>query len=141
MEATITRTSSGIEVEKVREYIHRWTIRLIFQVGKHNISASTGGQNSSVRSAKWQAKMGNWHAKKYLDDQTNGTIVSQNILGLPKQILMALQIFSNGTLFFSYFMPCSISLSCSSLHFFRKIELSLTVKLTMLLKLLRLLFF
>ena len=111
MEATITRTSSSIEVEKVREYIHRRTIRLIFQVGKHNISASTGGQNSGVPSAKWQAKMGNWRAraraKKYLDDQTNGTIVSQNILGLPKQILMALQIFSNGTLFFSYFMPCS----------------------------------
>ena len=50
-------------------------------------------QNSRVPSAKWQAKMGNWHTIKYLDGQMNKKMVSQNIFGLPKQILMALQIF------------------------------------------------
>ena len=34
--------------------------------------------------------MGSWHTKKYLDGQMKGIVVSQNILGLPKQILMAL---------------------------------------------------
>ena len=55
---------------------------------------------SSMPSAKWQAKVGNWHTKKYLDGQTKGTIVGQNILGLP------IKRNSDGTQFFSYFMPC-----------------------------------
>ena len=38
---------------------------------------------SSMPSAKWQDEVGNWHTKKYLDGQTKGTIVGQNILGLP----------------------------------------------------------
>ena len=46
-------------------------------------------QNSIMPSAK----IGNWHAKKYLDGQTKEKIASQNILGLPKQILMALNFF------------------------------------------------
>ena len=37
--------------------------------------------------------MGNWHAKKYLDGQVKGKIASQNILGFPKQFLMALHFF------------------------------------------------
>ena len=36
--------------------------------------------------------MVNWHAKNYLDGQTKGKIASKNFLGLPKQILLALQI-------------------------------------------------
>ena len=49
-------------------------------------------RNSSVPSAKLQAKMGNWYAKKYLDDQMKVKIVSQNTLGSPKQ--MAVYCFS-----------------------------------------------
>ena len=66
---------------------------------KKNIKISGAGarksraQNSKVPSAKWQAKMGNWHAKKYLDGQIKEKMVSQNIPGLPKQILMATPIF------------------------------------------------
>ena len=44
--------------------------------------------------AKWQAKKGNWHAKKYLNGQTKEKIASQNVLGLLKQVLMALNFFS-----------------------------------------------
>ena len=36
-------------------------------------------------------EMDYWHAK--LDGQKKGTVLSQNILGLPKQILMAHQFF------------------------------------------------
>ena len=56
-------------------------------------------RNSSVSSAKWQAKMGNWHAKKYFDGEMKEKMASQNVLGLGKEILMALQLF------FTYFMP------------------------------------
>ena len=47
--------------------------------------------------------MGNWDAKKYLDGQMKGKVAGQNILGLPKQILMAIQFM------FSCFMPCHVS--------------------------------
>ena len=44
--------------------------------------------------------MENWHAKKWFEGQTKGTVASQNILELPKQIN------SDGSLnFFSYFVP------------------------------------
>ena len=49
-------------------------------------------QSFKAQGAKWQAKMGNWHTKKNLDGHMKGKIVSQNILGLPKQILMALHV-------------------------------------------------
>ena len=50
--------------------------------------------NRRVPSTKWQAKMGNCDAIKYLDRQRKGEVASQNILGLPEQIPMALRFFS-----------------------------------------------
>ena len=49
------------------------------------------------------------HEKTYLDDQTKEKIASQNILGLSKQIPMALQSFSN-------FMPCYIHVYLKTLQ-------------------------
>ena len=72
------------------------------QLVDHNHSQLVGHRrawNSSVPSTKWRAKMGYWHAKKYLDGQMKGPIASQIILELLKQILMALQIFSDGNFF------------------------------------------
>ena len=60
---------------------------------KHGVTHQGTKYSSSMPSAKWQSKMGNWHARKHLDGQTKRKIASQNILRLPKQILMAIQIF------------------------------------------------
>ena len=51
-------------------------------------------QNSGMPSAKWQAELRNWHAKKIdelLNKRANGKAL--NIYGLPKQSRMALQLF------------------------------------------------